>query len=195
MKFRTLVLAATMAVFAAGAAQAGSGVWGVQGGASFPTGDLSNGAKTGWNAGVTGTWFLTPMFGVGADVVWHGLGKKTLPDSSTLTITPMQLTGHVTWMPAMKGNMMPYVQFGVGAYSIKAKIEGASDPALNVDQTKTKVGYNAGVGVNWKMKDSKFTPGLDVKYHSISLGSDKVNGSSTAAMVSVAVNLLWGMGK
>src|SRR5437667_9798821 len=65
MKLKSMVLASTVALFAAGMAQAAPGWVGLTGGASIPTGDTESGGKTvkfsdvvktGWNGGVTGTW-------------------------------------------------------------------------------------------------------------------------------------------
>jgi len=191
MKLKSMVLAVTIGMFAASLAQAAPAWIGLTGGASIPTGDTESGGKTvklsdvvktGWNGGVTGTWGVGKMFGLGADVVYHTFKGKDLPAGEKLTISPLQATVHGSWMPEMKGSKaMPYLTVGAGVYSIKSKFEATG---FSSDTTVTKFGWNAGGGVSWKVND-KFAPGLEAKYHMIS-----TEGKSTS-FITVALTLLW----
>jgi len=192
MKLKSMVLAVTIGMFAASLAQAAPAWVGLTGGATIPTGDTQGGAKlsdvlkTGYHGGVTGTWGVGKMFGLGADVVYHQLKGKNVPAGDKLTVSPLQATIHGSWMPDMKGSKaMPFVTVGAGVYSIKSKYEaGATSGFASSDTTVTKFGWNAGAGVNWKLND-KFAPGIEAKYHMIS-----TEGKSTS-LITVAINLLW----
>ena len=186
MKLKAMVLASTIALFAAGAAQAAAGWVGLTGGLSVPTGDFEKGVKTGFNGGVTGTWPVGTMFGVGADVVYHQFKGKDLPAGDKVTVSPLQATVHASWMPEMKGSKaMPYLTAGAGVYAVKAKYEaGTTSGNASSDTTLTKFGFNVGGGVSWKVSE-KFAPGIEAKYHNIS-----TEGKSTS-FFTVALTLLW----
>ena len=186
MKLKSMVLASTVALFAAGVAQAAPGWVGVTGGIGVPTGDFGDAAESGFNGGVTGTWGLNKMFGIGADVVYHQFKGKDLPAGDELTVTPLQATAHVCWMPELAGSKaMPYLTAGAGVYATKVKYEaGTTSGFASSDTTLTKFGFNVGGGVSWKVND-KFAPGIEAKYHNIS-----TEGTSTS-FFTVAITLLW----
>jgi hypothetical protein len=159
-----------------------SGNWtiGIQGGGSLPTSDYGKVAKTGYNIGGEADYWMNSTWGLGADVAYHANGGSddanaaaVLADGvgSEVKWSTIQYGAHATYLIPMQGsNMSPFLQGGVSAYNVKAKISGGT---TTEDNSVNKVGFNIGTGV-----DFHATPavnfGVGATYHFIP--SDKQFG-------------------
>lgn len=194
MKIKAIILAALVAAMFATSAQAAGGQVGVTGGVSFPFGDFSDVASTGFNVGLTGDWNLTEQFAVGGEVGWHGFGgnddfEKSLSadagSSVDATISLIPVLVHAKWLIPGSASMMPYLKGGLGFYNSKFKAEwsGGSD-----EETNTDFGFELGGGVNYKLNEN-LTWGVDAAFQSIQTDGDSSN------MATVRAQLLFGVGK
>jgi len=191
---RTITALTTVLLLAASSAYAYGSQWiAANGGAAFPSGDLSDGANTGWLAGAGYGRTLNVKFALGADVNYNGLGKKTIGTApATVDVQPSiwQYTAEGYWMLGMKSKeQYPYAKGGLGAYSVNSDQPGES--------TKTKFGFNAGLGWNKLLKNGKTSFGIDGMYHWITPSSDFKTASGDNATLSyfiVSAHLGWGIG-
>lgn len=204
-----IVVAALLCLYAVPALAAAPGeiTFGLNGGVAVPMGDFGDAYKMGFTGGVFADYAFSPMFALGLDASYNQFKGKDLPveirdDTGTLLfaitdakVTPIQFGAHVKAMPPM-ANMPfePYLQLGAGFYNVKAEVTTASDvlPALagTTDETKSKFGYNIGIGADYKM-----TPqvglGLFGTFHSITdaFTSDTATGTEKKAANYFAVGL------
>ena len=191
MRLTITALAAALTLLASSAYASGSNWIAINGGAAFPSGDLSDGANTGWMAGGTFGHTLNEKFALGADVNYNGLGKKTVGTApTTVDVQPSiwQYTAQGYWMMPMK-EQYPYVKAGLGGYSFNSDQPGES--------SKTKFGYNVGLGWNKLMANGKTTFGIDGMYHWITPSSDFKNSSGGNASLQyfiVSAHVGWGLG-
>jgi hypothetical protein len=191
---RTITALATALTLVASSAYASAPQWiAINGGAAFPSGDLSDGANTGWLAGASYGFTLNEKFALGADVNYNGLGQKTIgtpPATADVQPSIWQYTAQGYWMLGMKSSdQYPYLKAGLGGYSVNSDQSGES--------TKTKFGFNAGLGWNKLMKNGKTSFGIDGMYHWITPSSDFKNTSGDNASLQyfiVGAHLGWGLG-
>jgi opacity protein-like surface antigen len=66
------------------------------------------------------------------------------------------------------GNVRPYLQFGLGAYSGTFRIEGGG---ASSDESKTKFGWNGGGGVLFHTSPT-MAFGVDAHYHQVDTKDD-----------------------
>jgi opacity protein-like surface antigen len=188
MKLKIATLVAVLALAASSAFAAGTQWIAVNGGAGFPSSDLSDAAETGWLAGVGYGYSLNEKFALGADVSYNGLGKKTI---GTVDVQPTiwQYTAQGYWMIPMSGkSQFPYIKVGAGGYNFDSDQAGQG--------SKTKFGANAGIGWNKALK-GKTSFGLDGAYNWISSGSDFKTASGSDATLSyftVSAHIGWALG-
>ncbi|MGI8499234.1 MAG: outer membrane protein [Gemmatimonadaceae bacterium] len=152
--------------------------FGVVGGATLPSGDLSDGAKTGWHAGGA-VQFSVPMIPLGlkADVVYHRLGlDDSISDieGTTFTFTGKlsMITGTLNGMflvPMVPGGMgKPYLIAGVGAYNLRTSAECTGDCmgfTGTISDNTTKFGLNGGAGVQFGL--AGLSTFVEARYHHI----------------------------
>jgi hypothetical protein len=190
MKLKIGILVGVLALVAS-SAFAGRPSWvAINGGAAFPSSDLSDAAGTGWLAGASYGMGLNDKFAIGADVNYYGFGKKTIQSVDVQPKT-WQYTAQGYYMMSSKGGNTPYAKVGLGAYSVNPDVSGAS--------SKTLFGWNAGLGYNKMMSNKKTSFGLDATYHWLSQNSEftKVNDPTSKAQLSffsVAAHMGWGLG-
>ena len=201
MKLKIGILVGVLALVASSAFAGSRPQWiAVNGGAAFPSGDLSDVSGTGWLAGLTYGIALNDKFAVGADVNYYGFGKKTITESSvSADVQPKlwQYTASGYYMIPMKDkSQYPYVKIGLGAYSVNPDVNvpaGYTGPA-----TKTLFGWNGGLGWNKVMSNKKTSIGLDAAYHWLSQNSEytKLNSTDKASysFITVSAHVGWGLG-
>lgn len=187
---KQLMLVAVLGMFAVTPAFADKGdMWfGLNGGMSGPTGDFGDVTDMGYHGTLTGTYFITPMFGLGADIGYHWWNAKDefTPAGADANSNAIQATAQGTFMIPMQGKARPYLAGGLGIYRSKAEVTGATDPAENGEFSSSDFGYNLGGGINW-MASPMYQIGIGAGYHSI-------QGDETTNFYTVGVNLLWGKG-
>lgn len=175
------LLAMTLATAPAGAQGRGSNIeFGVQAGATIPTGDYANVAGTGWNAGVL-LGIRSPGSAVGfrIDATYHGLGSK---DLSTFTYKPsvISATGNIVFPlgTAPGATARPYLLGGVGVYGLRSTCDGCETT------TDTKFGINGGGGIEFPL--SGFTAFVEGRFHHVFVSS----GDNTLGIGSVSANFI-----
>ena len=126
---------------------------GVSGGASIPTGDLSDDANTGWNLnGHIGLATPTLPISFRGDVGYNNWGAKSFSGNYHM----WNLTGNAVFEIPQPTGVSPYILGGLGAYKLGASSNGIS---ANDDW---RFGFNVGAGV--KLPLSGFNTFLEAKY-------------------------------
>ncbi len=185
-----LLASTSMARAQAAMASSNPVAFGVVGGATLPTGDLSKGASTGWHAGGV-VQFSVPMIPVGlrADVMYHALGEKNSSGVKTSFITGTVNGMFMVPMSEM-GTVKPYVIAGIGAYNIRVKVD---NEAANQTTSATKFGINGGAGVQFGL--SGLSTFIEARYHYIFSAYDNSSvygsGSSSASIVPISVGIMF----
>ncbi len=179
MKFKIATLVGVLALVASSAFAGERVSWlAVNGGAAFPSSDLSDLAGTGWLAGLGGGMTVAKNCAVGVDVNYLGFGKKTI---QTVDVQPKvwqyDVAGYYMF-PMKDKTQYPYLKLGIGAYSIDPDVSGVA--------SKTLFGGNVGLGYN-KALSAKNSLGLEVLYHWISQSDEytKVSDPNSKASLSV----------
>jgi opacity protein-like surface antigen len=185
-----LVMLTAASAFAAGSTNktsndtgtpSGSWTFGLQGGASMPTGDYGELASTGWNFGGQADYWMNSQWGFGADIAYHAnsatddvnTALDLVDPGSEMTFSTMQFGVHSTYMiPTQGGTMFPYLQGGAGSYNVKAKIDGGALPA--VEDSENKFGFNMGAGVDFRASPT-VNLGVNGTYHYISADPSALN--------------------
>jgi opacity protein-like surface antigen len=178
MRFISLMLCAVLTCAAVGVAGAQSFKIGVEGGAGIPTGDYSDAANTGWLGTALATYMLDERFGVGVDLGYHNwAGSDDLNNVTDLllgtsdakwTWSAIQATAHGVLMVPLQSPARPWLRVGAGFYSVKLKLESAAGGG---DTSKSKFGFNGGVGVDFVANEST-TVGVGGMYHFIPTKDD-----------------------
>lgn len=183
---RKLVLLAVVCMaFAVPALAAAPGemTFGLNGGVGIPMSDFGDAYKMGFTGGVFGDYAFTPIFALGVDASYSQFKGKDLPIEFRDTagdllfaitdakVTPIQFGAHLKATPPMENMpLAPYAQVGAGFYSVKGEVTTASDvePLLagTSDETKTKFGWNIGIGADYKVTPA-FGLGIFGTYHNI----------------------------
>lgn len=165
MKLRTLLLIVFAALFVVAPAHAtGSHSFGIEAGASVPSGDFGDAASTGFNVGANYQYMIT-QFGVGAEIKYHGWSASddmtsSLPTGTDVSFSAWQYNAFgIMTMPMP--NATPYVKFGGGWYTPSTKLES---PMGDDDASDTTFGIVAGAGVDFNTTGPvKF--GIGANYH------------------------------
>jgi Outer membrane protein beta-barrel domain len=174
-----LILSATAAPVSAQAIVSSPVRFGIMGGATIPLSDLSDEAKTGWNAGALVT-FGVPLVPVSfrIDGQWHQMnGKDVNTLSGSSQFPDFRIIDGTANVVYTFGAAMPtkfYVIGGIGAYN-----ERAHDPVADVSASSTKFGLNAGVGFKFQL--TGFSTFIEARYHNVIHGSVIGDASSTNA--------------
>jgi opacity protein-like surface antigen len=180
-----LVMLTAASAFAAGKTKSttstGNWTFGIQGGASMPTGDYGQVASTGWNFGGMADYWMNSQWGLGGDVAYHANnaskeindGLALIDPGSEMKFSTMQFGAHATYLiPTQGGTMSPYLQGGVGSYNIKTKIDGGT--LLTGEATESKFGFNMGAGVDFRATPT-VNLGVNGTYHYISADPSALN--------------------
>lgn len=195
MRFRVAVLGAALMVLGAGAASAGSNYVGMTGGAGVPMGDYGDAAGTGWHLGATGTHQVNDTWGFGGDLCYHSWGgseelndalEATFGPGSEMSFAALQATAHAVMNFQTSGSVHPYAKFGMGLYSIGAKLE---TPSGDDDTSESKFGFNIGAGMNFP-SSSNMRWGVAGAYHIIPAEDEF---GTDLNFMQLGVNLTWGM--
>ena len=179
-----LVMLTAATAFAKGTTNSSStGNWtfGLQGGASMPTGDYGDLASTGWNFGGMADYWMNSQWGLGADVAYHANPGSDLANAAAVLIdgpgsemkfSTIQYGVHTTYMiPTQGGSMFPFLQGGVGNYNIKTKIDGGT---TSEEGSENKFGFNLGGGVDFRATPT-VNLGVNGTYHYISADPSALN--------------------
>jgi len=187
MKTRSLALALSLLALVAPPCLAGAPVWlGAQLGFTVPTGDYEDEASLGFLAGLTGTYMFNDLVGLGGDIALHTPGvsddfeeaQAALAGSTVdVSFRAVQVTPHAKLVIPTRGAMKPYARVGLGLYILGSKVEGGS---LDVDDSKTKFGFNLGVGMQSLLTSVVAWSG-ELAYHSVSTDGGSTNLFTLAA--------------
>jgi outer membrane protein W len=189
MKSKMAILAVGLLVLGANTAGATGTSFGVDAGASLPSGDYSNAAKTGWHAGGTGTYMINSQWGIGGDVNYHRWGASdelnaALPTGTTASWSAIQATPHVQFRIPTQTSIKPYAQVGVGVYNIRAKV---SDSTSSTTTSDSKVGFNFGGGMDM-VSGNSMSWGIDTGYHIVSM-----DNNTSVNNITFGLHMKWGM--
>ena len=181
---KKVIVLAMLAVLAATPALAGEKWFGFNGGVSGPSGDFGDAANMGYHGTLTGTYMLTPAFGVGADLGYHWWGGSDdyFGSGADASFSGIQATAQGTYMIPLQGKARPYIGAGLGLYNFGVEVES---PLGDSDDSSSDFGYNIGGGLNW-LVSPMYMMGIGAGYHSIQTEGDATN------FYTVGVNLLWG---
>lgn len=168
--------------------------FGVMGGATVPVSDMSNIAKTGWNAGVL-VEAGVPLFpwGLRLDAAWNQLGEKDI-GGATVKNRIIDGTLDVTYSFGGLSTTKFYLIGGLGVYNMKtdvdANVDFLADVSAQVNQSdgaaferpiappsrqfvdfgdesnsQTKFGLNAGAGFRFQL--TGFSTFVEARWHTI----------------------------
>lgn len=189
-----LVMLTAASAFAAGSSRttshhsstsSSSGNWtfGIQGGLSKPTGDYGDVANSGWNFGGQVDYWMNPQWGLGGDIAYHAnnaadavnaalVADPAFGPGSEMKFSTMQFGVHTTYMfPTQGGTTFPYLQGGMGEYSVKSTIDGGQLPG---SASQSKFGVNVGGGVDFRASPT-VNLGVNGTYHYISADPSALN--------------------
>jgi opacity protein-like surface antigen len=163
-----LVLTAAAAPISAQAIVSSPVRFGIMGGATIPLSDLSDEAKTGWNAGALLT-IGVPLVPVSfrIDGQWHQLGGKDILFSDDTRPPDFRIIDGTANVVYTFGSALPtkfYVIGGIGAYNERVK-----DRDTDVTASSTKFGLNAGVGFKFQL--TGFATFIEARYHNVIHGT------------------------
>jgi hypothetical protein len=188
-----LVMLTAASAFAAGSTKStkstststsnSSGNWtfGIQGGASMPTGDYGDVASTGWNFGGQADYWMNSQWGFGGDIAYHANNANSDVNTALAIADPgaemkfstMQFGAHAIYLiPTQGGTMFPYLQAGTGIYNVSTKIDGGT--LLNGSDSQSKFGINMGGGVDFRASPT-VNLGVNGTYHYISADPSALN--------------------
>jgi hypothetical protein len=145
----------------------------VAGGASVPMGDFGDIAGTGYGFGANGTYYFTPAWGVGANIVYntYGFDEAVLSDYN---MTIWEFAAHGKYMFS-QGMWAPYGKAALGWFRGSTDVTGES-------VSSTDMGIAGGLGLQWNpptgnvgvfgecMYNNIFTDGTSTNYVSFRAG-------------------------
>ncbi|HJP85430.1 MAG TPA: outer membrane beta-barrel protein [Gemmatimonadaceae bacterium] len=149
---------------------------GGSGGIAFPTGDLSDGANTGYNIALAVGYRpqFTP-FAIRGEAAWNQFGESS--GSGNFNIP--SFTANVEVGLPLGMSFSPYVIGGAGLYRPNFDFNGGGST-----QAENHFGWNVGGGVKIPLSTS-FTTFVEARYNSVS-----VNGA-TLSFVPLTVGLMF----
>jgi opacity protein-like surface antigen len=151
--------------------------FGIAAGATFPTGDIGDGASTGFHGLVTlGAMPALVPFGVRIDGMYHSLDVEDFDDGVlTFTGNSLQILGlTANGVFSMPGMMVtsPYLIGGIGYYNTKLKSDDFDSDG------ESNFGLNIGIGAKFNL--GGFGTFAEVRYHNIFDGDDDLDIGNTA---------------
>lgn len=147
--------------------------WSAGAGVSMPTGDLSDGAATGFH--VQGGSAFRPgklPFTLRGELAYHHFGQKDFTVAGTRPNTSVSYTGKsssiagaidASYALPMGGRMKPYLLGGPGIYSNRSEITRVGGTPTT--ESDTKMGLNVGGGMNFAFVGRKAF--LEARYHHV----------------------------
>ena len=163
---RTLLTAAALAFTVVGASSAQAQAlrpisFGMSGGAAIPTGKTADAANMGF--GITGLAdYKSPAMPVSlrGELSFSRFGGKDLP--AGIDGNHRILAGIVNVVASMggSGSIAPYFIGGPGVYNLKSTV---SDGDIDVSASKTAMGLNGGMGLNFRM--GAMSTFAEARYH------------------------------
>ena len=115
----------------------------ISGGATFPTGEYGEYAKTGWMA-AGGVMFGigSPGLSAGVDLFYGQNNHESISEESSSKTTPWGAMAAILYNFIPDGGAQPYVFGGAGVLTHRFSTEGFSE-------SETKFGYQLGAGVGF----------------------------------------------
>jgi len=163
VKLRTVLLVAAVALVAVAPVHAaGTHEYGVEVGASVPSGNFGDAANTGFNIGAQYQYMIT-QFGVGGELKYHSWGASdnlglAADESASFSAWQYNVYG-IAKMPSPTTS--PFFKAGFGWYTPATKFES---PLGNTDASDTVFGIVVGGGVDFNTPGNA-TFGLGLNYH------------------------------
>ena len=165
---RLIALAALAAAPTLAFAQKSSSVqFGVSGGLSVPTGNLSDGVDAGYQvAGHMWVW-SSPTIGFRGDVSYDNWKTKT----GNVNLRSLAAVANIVAHPASmaKSAVAPYFVGGVGAFNTKAYTSSTSSSS----NTKTNLGVQVGAGLEFRL--SGFSTFAEAKFVNVFSSGNNTN--------------------
>ena len=150
--------------------------FGVVAGASFPIGDFSDFAGTGWHAGGLLQWDTPTLpIGIRAEGVYHAFGDKGTNDANPNMIVGT-LNGVYMFPMTQPYTVRPYLIGGGGIYN--ERCDGCD--------SQTKFGLNGGAGITVPL--SGFSTIIEARFHIV---FDSETGSSNSTFIPISVSFLF----
>jgi len=142
--------------------------FGIVGGGTFPVGNLSDAASSGWHAGALVDLGL-PLVPLGFRVegAWHQLGSKSflVPDGEGGATTESEkarviaVTLNATYAFGPQPVIKPYIIGGVGGYNVKF------EPSNGSSFSETRFGINLGAGLRVQL--TGFSTFAEIRWHDV----------------------------
>lgn len=134
--------------------------FGIGGGLLMPMSDYKNGDKSGFLAGVDGTyWLAGQQIGIRLDATYSQTSEKSgVPAHKTKMIGGMAEIVYAFMTPA--DQIRPYILGGVGMFNVKLSATGA-------DTSVTKVGFGGGAGIAFKVGSGSTRIFVEGRYTSV----------------------------
>lgn len=154
--------------------------FGIAGGAAFPTGDMADGTKTGFNA--IGMMNVAPAalpvvlrFEINYNrfEVKKSVLQGTGADGANNRI--LGLLGNIVLpLPVRYSRVQPYAIAGAGMYNTKF---GIVENSITASANENEFGYNVGGGVEFPLASG--TAFIESRFHHVTLGRHLGNGSES----------------
>ncbi|GAC1478348.1 MAG: hypothetical protein NVS1B4_22020 [Gemmatimonadaceae bacterium] len=149
--------------------------FGVAGGAAIPTGNLSNGAGTGFR--VQGQMnYSNPEAPVNfrVELGYDQFGDKTAP-TATLSSRAISGVANAVLPVFSSDDLKPYLIGGVGMYALSGTVKGATIPTTTSSQNN--VGFNVGLGTGFGL--GGMNAFLEARLHLVMSGAVDATGAKT----------------
>jgi opacity protein-like surface antigen len=164
----------------------------VRGGASFPTGDFADGAKTGWNVGASVLYSVQPNVGFYLGFEHDDFSvDDTENDGVDVGITDDGARGGVrVSLPLSGGTTRVWLE--AGALFNRTSVSGSDgDVSASVD-SDWKIGFETGVGIAVDVSPRiSLTPGVRYRQHGVKFSdiSEDATGDVNYVAVDLGVNI------
>jgi opacity protein-like surface antigen len=201
MKLKIAAITCALALMAGGAYAAQGQTWiGLTVHGDMPMGDFGDAAGFGFGGTASGTYMVSEMFGVGADVGYHTWGGS---DDLNAALTALdQLAGGTGEVEASYSaiqfgahgkyviqtaneKMIPYLKAGVGMYNFSVKFDGHD--FITEPDSESDFGFNLGCGLDF-MASENYTIGGQVAFHTVQTEGDATN------FITIGVGVNFGVG-
>jgi|SRR6516164_189231 len=161
----------------------GNWTFGINGGATMPTGDFNKVAATGWNFGGQVDYWINSSWAFGGDGAYHaggaasGVNDALVADpafgpGSEYKWSSFQYGVHAIYqIPTQGASVFPYLQGGMGGYNLTSKIDGGLSPS---SVSSNKFGFNIGAGLDFRATPT-VNLGLNGTYHYVTTDPTATN--------------------
>jgi opacity protein-like surface antigen len=171
------------------AAALGTHEFGLEGGSSFPTGNFSDAANTGYNLGAVYQFNIIDRYGAGIEIKYNGwsasndlnaTAEAAYGPGSKYSFSAWQYDAFGVFNLPMGGPLMrPYAKAGLGAYDPSVKLKSPSGVSLD---RSTDFGVMAGLGMDYTLSP-KVKVGFEAAYHRVKNSPDD--------FFSASMRLIW----